>query len=159
MTDCYCGSGRPFQDCCGPIIGSKAAPTAEALMRSRYAAYCIADAAYIHQTAHPKVQDQYRFEDIQNWAKENQWTKLEIIQTEKGRSSDKEGIVEFKAHFIAADGKAHIHHERSVFLKEDGKWFYLEGSYPKSAPIQSNKISRNDPCPCGSGKKFKKCCG
>lgn len=159
MIDCYCGSGRHFQHCCKPIIEGYAAETAEELMRSRYTAYCLGAAVYIHQTSHPKVRSQYQLEDIQNWSKENRWTKLEIIHTNKGNSPDTEGLVEFKAHFIALDGKAHVHHERSLFLKEGDKWYYLEGSFPKPTSVQSQKVSRNDPCPCGSGKKFKKCCG
>jgi len=77
---------------------------------------------------------------------------LLIIAREKGESSDSEGVVEF-----AADYQGGQLHERSRFLKEEGKWFYLNGDI--LPPVTAAKVGRNDPCPCGSGKKFKKCCG
>ncbi|MGR5471371.1 YchJ family metal-binding protein, partial [Vibrio astriarenae] len=76
-------------------------------------------------------------------------------------------FVEFNAYFNE-DGKRYCMTERSRFVKEDGLWYYIDGTFPKeepeqdprlSQPVSSLKVGRNDPCICGSGKKFKKCCG
>ena len=57
-------------------------------------------------------------------------------------------------------GKEYVHHEIASFRREQGIWMYVTGRMnPKPPPRQVDKVGRNDPCPCGSGKKFKKCCG
>ena len=78
--------------------------------------------------------------------------------TTKGGEDDKDGIVEFKATYIE-NGKTIVHHERSYFVKKNGVWFYQKWLPITSTRINENKVGRNDPCPCGSGKKYKKCCG
>jgi len=155
MNNCYCGSGKPFSVCCAPIIENESAQTAEQLMRSRYSAYAIGNADYLMKTLHSSVRDQQNYSDIKQWSVENSWTKLEIVSAEFGEVSDVKGIVEFKAFYTNKAGSEQMHHERSSFVKEAGKWFYVDGVFNPSVP----KISRNAPCPCGSGKKFKKCCG
>jgi SEC-C motif-containing protein len=88
------------------------------------------------------------------------WTGLEVIECVAGGILDQTGIVEFIAHFDE-NGKQHQLHERSNFERRRGKWFYVDGVFPDARKIDafSIKAGRNDPCPCGSGKKFKKCCG
>ncbi len=156
---CPCGSGKKIEVCCASIIENHAAQTAEELMRSRYTAYKQHNALYLLETTHTKTRNKHSLEGILQWAKENDWQKLQILNSEHGTNTDQEGIVEFKAYYKDAKGRNQMHHERSVFLKEGENWFYLEGEIdPLSVPISENKINRNEPCPCGSGKKYKKCC-
>lgn len=159
MSLCPCSSGKAFDACCEPIILNQSAPSALTLMRSRYTAYTLVNAEYLHQTTHLKTRSEHNLNDITSWAEENSWNKLEIISTEHGNVNDHQGIVEFKAYFTDTKGKAQVHHERSTFLKEEGQWFYLDGKFDPKPVDLTKKVSRNDPCPCGSGKKYKKCCG
>ena len=126
--NCYCCSGREFEDCCGLFISGKAKPvTAEELMRSRYSAYATIEVDYILRTTHPSTRKFHEPRTIEQWAKTSRWQKLEIISTTKGNSTDKEGTVEFKAHYLDADHRPQIHHENSTFRKELGKWFFVDG--------------------------------
>lgn len=126
--DCYCGTNKKFDDCCQPFIEGNAKPlTAEELMRSRYTAYVIVAVEYILRSTHPSTRRFYKAEDIENWAKSSFWEKLEIISTSQGLPKDKKGIVEFKAFYMDAEGNRQIHHEKSNFRKELGKWFFVDG--------------------------------
>jgi len=158
MTSYPCYSGKTIDDCCEPIINKGSAPTALTLMRSRFTAYQTVQAEYIYNTTHANTRGQYKLNEIYSWARENSWSKLEIISVEHGNTRDTRGIVEFKAYFRDKNEKDQIHHERSTFLKEDGQWFYLDGEINPNEIDLMKKVSRNDPCPCGSGKKYKKCC-
>lgn len=121
--NCYCDSGEPFSDCCQPyILGIKKTPTAEALMRSRYSAYAVHNADYLWDTTAPKERRNHSKANILEWAKSNQWLKLEIINST-------ETTVEFKAYFLDYNLQAHVHHEKSFFVKEGGKWYYVDGEY------------------------------
>ncbi|GAB5527004.1 MAG: YchJ family protein [Roseivirga sp.] len=159
MSSCPCASGKSFSDCCESYILNQSAPTALTLMRSRYTAHTLLNAEYLHQTTHAKTRPNHKVNEIKAWAEENSWNGLEIISTEHGNRNDLNGIVEFKAYFTDAKGKAQVHHERSTFLKEDGRWFYVDGKFNPKPVDLTKKVSRNDPCPCGSGKKYKRCCG
>ena len=99
-------------------------------------------------------------ETTKGWAEKSDWKGLEIVSTDKGGTGDDQGMVEFKAHF-AFEGEDKEHHETATFKKMDGRWYYVDGQVKGPAPVQRDepKVGRNDPCPCGSGKKFKKCCG
>jgi SEC-C motif-containing protein len=169
MKECPCGSVFPYTDCCGMLIrGSTVADTAEDLMRSRYTAYTLKDWDYITQTTLPE--ERKNLPDLSDVNQGVQWKKLEVYGASKGGSTDQEGEVSFVATFTK-DGKEEVLQETSVFLKEEGRWYYSgKRSNPKtSAQKQSRstkpfvrnkaKIGRNDPCSCGSGKKYKKCCG
>lgn len=155
---CFCGESKSFSECCEPIIrGEKNANTAEQLMRSRYSAYATVEPKYLLQTTHFSLLKSQNEVEIRAWAEENKWQKLEVISSQKGQAEDSRGEVEFKAYFIDFEGKSQVHHEKSTFLKEAGKWFYSSGIIdPKDALQVQN---RNDFCACGSGKKYKKCCG
>ncbi len=123
MDNCYCGSGVLFNQCCQPIIeGTQAATTAEALMRSRYVAYVLKEADYLISTTAPSHQALYSKEEILNWAKTNDWQRLEILAV-------KPTTVTFKAYFIDAENQSQIHHEHSRFVFENGAWFYVDGDY------------------------------
>jgi len=158
---CPCGSGNDYGTCCGRFIeGGTPAPTAEALMRSRYTAYTLARIGYITATHDPRTRDHHDEERARQWAEESKWLGLEIVSTEAGGPDDDEGKVEFIAHYNNDDGEQQ-HRERSAFTKRGGVWYFTVGKVlgPQSVRLASPKVGRNDPCPCGSGKKYKKCCG
>ncbi len=159
MTDCPCCSGKSYAECCQPIINTESASTALNLMRSRYTAYKTGQAEYLYKTTHPKTRGQYKLNEIEDWSKENNWIKLEIISIEHGNINDTRGIVEFKAYYKNKNEVIEMLHERSTFLKENKQWFYLDGIINPPKIDLMKKVLRNDPCPCGSGKKQKKCCG
>jgi SEC-C motif domain protein len=161
MELCPCGSEQPFGACCEPFIqGVQTAPTAEALMRSRYTAHVKTEIDYIHDTIHSSRREQFNRKESTAWSKRTEWISLEIVRTENGGPDDDEGIVEFVARY-REKGKLCRHHEVAEFVKEEHKWFFLDGSAPQAAPTvrKGPKVGRNQPCPCGSGKKHKKCCG
>ena len=132
--------------------------TAEELMRARYHAYETCDMEFIKESHDPDNTEGIDWAECEKWARESQWLGLEIISTTKGGENDSDGIVEFKATYIE-NGKTIVHHEKSYFVKKNGVWFYQKWLPITSTRINENKIGRNDPCPCGSGKKYKKCCG
>lgn len=155
--NCPCGSGAPFAECCGPYLdGSRLPATAEALMRSRYAAYTRMDDDYLLSTWLPETRpdDEHPSDDGDG----SVWTGLEVLRTEAGGENDEQGIVEFVARCDINGTPAQLH-ETSTFQRVDGRWFYVDGE--GQTPIRRNqpKVGRNEPCPCGSGKKYKKCCG
>ena len=120
---CFCGSTISFQDCCQKYIaGTEKAPTALALMKSRYSAYASHQADYLLNTTHNSQRKYYFREEILQWATTNQWQKLEII-------SATEDTVEFKAYFLDGNKQSQIHHEFSTFKKENGNWFYVDGKF------------------------------
>jgi SEC-C motif-containing protein len=155
---CLCGSSLTFAKCCGPLLkGAAPASTAESLMRSRYTAYVKHEFDYLYETTHPQHRKGYDHEGTRKWAENAEWLGLEIISS-RGGAEDSLGEVEFIARY-SEDGVETAHHELGKFRKLDGKWYFTEGKMVGARPIISNKVGRNDPCPCGSGSKFKKCCG
>ena len=158
--DCPCGTGELFKICCDPFIsGEKNAPTAEKLMRSRYSAFVVQEPEYIFETHNPETRDEVDLDEIAAWSTQSIWEGLSIIDTEAGGESDDKGVVEFVARYTVKN-KGNHHHERSTFDKKDGKWWFTDGKLINdTVKRESRKVGRNEPCPCGSGKKFKKCCG
>lgn len=155
---CPCGSGRDYAACCQPIIkGEARAQSAEALMRSRYSAYAKGEIAWIMQSC---VRDENIDEEAtRRWSEGAEWKGLRIVRTEKGGPADGEGVVEFVASYVM-DGLKDEHHETAHFIREDGRWVYDSGTVKTATVVrESPKVGRNDPCPCGSGKKYKQCCG
>ncbi len=156
-TKCPCGSSKDYENCCKVIIsGLRPAITAEELMRSRYSAYCTKEIDYILATHDPKTRTD-SYSDIAQWADSVQWTGLEILTTEKGKQQDVTGTVHFKAHYIQ-NGQPELLQENSTFRKEGEQWYYVSGVHNQPIVLPNSSIGRNEPCPCGSGKKFKKCC-
>jgi len=156
-SPCPCCSGESFAQCCDPILaGKKPAPTAEALMRARYCAYSFEDEAFILKTWHQDTRPQSVPPEQPGFC----WSGLNIVNKEKGLEDDDSGMVEFIARF-AVDGNASQLHEVSQFVREDvsNNWIYADGDTHKGVPVSSSKVGRNEPCPCGSGKKYKRCCG
>jgi SEC-C motif domain protein len=162
VTDvCPCGSQAPYANCCEPIItGNRAAATAEQLMRARYSAFVTANVDFILSSTAPAVRPNYKEKDIRNWAENSRWYGLEVVHIEAGGETDPEGKVEFIARY-SENNVRHSHHELAVFKKIDQAWYFEDG-FPvrNTTPVRNEaKIGRNDPCSCGSGLKYKKCCG
>lgn len=149
---CPCGSNLSLDECCQPYLcETKPAPTPSALMRSRYTAYVLKNASYLIATWHPDCQPENWRESLQEGFATTDWQGLRVIGQQPGRDEE-EGFVEFAARFTET-GQTQIHliHERSRFLRLKDRWYYIDGMKPQTG--------RNDACPCGSGKKYKKCCG
>jgi SEC-C motif-containing protein len=157
---CPCGSGKPFDQCCGPILAGAPAATPEALMRSRYTSYVKRHYVHLRRSLSAEQQADFSEQDARDWAESAQWLGLEITGTEGGAETDAEGTVDFVARFKSA-GEERKHVEKARFTREDGRWVYAGMIVPKAEPVRREepKIGRNDPCPCGSGKKYKKCHG
>jgi SEC-C motif-containing protein len=159
MKNCPCGSGNPYSNCCEPIInGSQPAETAEKLMRARYSAYVGVQMDFVFETTHPDQRTDFDHKATREWAESADWQGLEIISTKDGGKNDTTGEVEFIARFRDKEAPRE-HHELAQFKRENGLWFFTDGSMVKPKPLIVNKIGRNDPCTCGSGLKYKKCCG
>jgi len=160
MSLCPCGTRKNYDDCCAPFHKGETAPTAETLMRARYSAFEKGQTDYLSSTLTPQSRADFDPEETAKWAASAIWKKLEIVKTTGGQETDDAATVEFKAYF-KMDGQHQVHHEVSTFTKTDGAWFYVNGDMnPKQEQrIILNKVGRNDPCTCGSGKKYKKCCG
>lgn len=155
-TPCPCQSGLSFDACCGPLLAGAPAPTALALMRSRYTAYARGDIAHLARSLAPEHRGGFDPVEMQASAAQTEWLGLEIVDTAAGGASDDTGIVEFVARF-RQQGRIAALRERSRFRRDaDSGWVYVDGEV---ATLPVKKTGRNDPCPCGSGKKFKQCCG
>lgn len=131
-------------------------------MRARYAAYVVADINFIEKTTHPKIMSEFDFQASKDWAEKAKWLGLKVLEVEAGTPSDNKGAVSFEAHFEMA-GKNEIYAERAQFERSGPRntWFFCAGDPIGSKPIVRSepKHARNLPCACGSGKKYKKCCG
>ncbi len=149
---CPCGSESEFEHCCQPaILGVRPAATPEALMRSRYSAYVTQNADYLIASWHPDCGASAFRDALKEGFATTQWMGLHVIATQPGKNSD-EGYVEFSARYQdSGDPQTVIIHERSRFLRLNERWYYIDGIKPQ--------LGRNDLCLCGSGKKYKKCCG
>ncbi|MCG3841932.1 YchJ family protein [Psychrobacter sp. Ps1] len=169
-----------YQDCCQPyhdafyngafyndevdkVDGIKA-ETAERLMRTRYSAFVLIKPEYIIKTTVPAQQALFDVAAIESWAKEIDWAGLEIVE-HKPKLGKRHAQVEFKAYFRSSeetmDGlaeKIQAHHELSTFVKvkdktnNDARWYFLD-------PTIAMTVTQKQPCICGSGEKFKRCCG
>ena len=129
-------------------------------MRSRYSAYARGEIEYLRASLHPGHRSDFDPAKTRSWAENSEWRSLEIVGTSGGSPDDSEGTVEFIASFTEK-GIARTHHELASFEKEDGLWYFVDGKVvpPKPVVREAPKVGRNDPCTCGSGRKFKKCCG
>ncbi|MDN3447832.1 YchJ family protein [Psychrobacter sp. APC 3281] len=169
-----------YQDCCQPYHdtfyngafynnevdkadGTKA-ETAERLMRTRYSAFALVKPEYIVKTTVPAQQALLDVAAIESWAKETDWAGLEIVE-HTPKLGKRHAQVEFKAYFKSPEKttsgleeKIQAHHELSTFVKvkdkanSDARWYFLD-------PTVAMTVSQKQPCICGSGEKFKRCCG
>ena len=162
------GAPLLYQDCCqlyhDGLLNKEAdgikAETAKRLMRSRYSAFVLIKPEYIVKTTIPAQQNLLDIKAIENWAKETDWAGLEIV-THTPKLGKRHAQVEFKAYFNISDNKddgIQAHHELSAFVKvtdknsNNARWYFLD-------PTVSMSVSQKQPCICGSGEKFKRCCG
>ena len=122
VTRCPCLSGLAYEACCGRLHdGTAVAQTAEQLMRSRFSAFAVSDAAYLLQTWHPRTRPATLELDT-----DRRWYRLDIVSTREGGPFDRAGVVEFEAYHRGVGG-AGTQHEISRFVREDGCWLYLDG--------------------------------
>ena len=137
---CYCDSKKEFKECCEPFLNKSKKPSSpQELMQSRYSAFVLGDEKYLQESiAKKNAQEEEHVQKVV-------WLGLDIIKVENTS-------VEFKAYYRDMQGIS-VQHERSFFVKEGDSWFYKDGV------LFHSKIERNEPCPCKSGKKYKKCCG
>lgn len=144
---CLCSSGKLFNECCEVLLqGKQSANSPEQLMRSRYVAFATGKIGYLLQTSSVSLKKQLSEIDLKDTCEQFRFIKLEVLS-----ASDDQ--VEFIASMLLQN-ELHILHERSLFVQEDGNWKYDSG---KIFPSNVTKVLRNDVCPCGSGKKYKKC--
>jgi SEC-C motif-containing protein len=104
--------------------GTTRAATAEQLMRSRFSAFAVGDAAYLLETWHPDTRPPSLELDP-----EVRWTGLDVLATSRGSMLDDEGTVEFTAHYVVGR-RAGALHEDSRFVRVDGRWHYVDGTSP-----------------------------
>ena len=137
---CPCG-GRAFADCCAPFLcGTQLPASAEALMRSRYTAYTLRDEAYLRATWHPDTRPAEGLFDADEGLT---WLGLEVksglrLRKRKPADADAEmsdagaesATVDFVARYKVG-GRAHRLHEVSRFVREQGRWLYVDGSFPE----------------------------
>jgi SEC-C motif-containing protein len=160
-NDCPCGSRKTYSSCCEPYIADKAsAPTPEALMRARYTSYATGKIDFIEKTHAPESRADFDRKASEKWAKDSSWKGLAVVATKGGAPGDATGIVSFIAAF-SQGGQDYEHHEIATFRKEGATWLFVDGKSPKPETHVNTgpDVGRNEPCHCGSGKKFKKCHG
>ena len=161
MSDCPCCSGRAYEECCEPLLlGRGRAGTAEALMRARYTAYTLAEIDYLYKTSGPRVRREFDAESSRKWAQSAEWKGFEILKSTGGGAGDGSAVIEFVARYQIKESPFE-HHEVAEFAKIEGEWRFIDGKMIGPEPVrrEAPKVGRNDPCPCGSGQKHKKCCG
>lgn len=150
-SPCPCGSSLPLADCCGRYHAGSLPETAEALMRSRYSAYVLGLIDYLVATTLPVQRTGLEQEAMAAWSAQSRWLGLTVEEHRPLGGAPERAQVTFVARWQDAAGE-HAHRERSDFVRPDGRWYFVD-------PTVTLRAGRNDPCPCGSGQKFKKCCG
>ncbi len=153
---CPCGSGKNFGDCCEQILtGQRPAANAEELMRARFTAHVTHNFRFLHESHRPTAGKPYVAEEGEP---SMVWTKLVVHSHEISPDPDK-SFVDFSA-YGTEDEVEKVLHEKAEFLRINGAWLYNREARLGPAPYKAAaaKVGRNDPCPCGSGKKYKQCC-
>ena len=190
MANCPCGSNEPYTDCCGPYLAGEAiAPTAEALMRSRYTAYVRGNVDYLLDTHHPNQRSAKERVQLRQTINSTTWLGLTVVDTRQGGAKDHKGVVEFVALYRPKVSSASMTsvltssppanalstpqvsqlHERSRFVREvvdqkDSVRNASQGETKRWLYVDGDQLpplapKRNAPCWCRSGKKFKHCHG
>lgn len=153
---CPCGSGRSLAECCGPILAGTLASTPEVLMRSRYSAFVLGQLDHVERTNAPEIRNDFNRAEAERAVSEVQWQGLEVLSSSQNGDT---GTVEFSIRFCRG-GQDFGQHELATFRRDDSRWLYVCGKVSaKPPPREVIKTGRNEPCPCHSGKKYKKCCG
>jgi SEC-C motif-containing protein len=158
---CPCGKGESIETCCGPFIeGTKRPETAEDLMRSRYTAFATGRVDYIFETHDPERRGDIDENSTNDWSKNSEWLGFELVSSEAGGPTDDAGVIEFVARY-KVKGVSIDHRERAVFRRAGDRWYFVDGQIKNNPPVRRTepRVGRNEPCPCGSGKKYKRCHG
>jgi SEC-C motif-containing protein len=141
------------------LLAGKPAPTAEALMRSRYTAYARGNLDYVGQTCAGEAAIAFNREEAARSVSGTEWVGLTIEAKEAGGEGDDAGAVTFTARYRQSD-RVFALSETSQFRRIMGAWRYVKGDVAfRTQKPAIMPVGRNDPCPCGSGKKYKKCHG
>ena len=127
-------------------------------MRSRYVAYARQAIDYLETTSGGEARRTFQRNQVADWARSARFIGLEVTACEAGGADDSEGMVEFTATF-EDQGREQKLHERSRFARVRGAWRYVGATSTRPIQRESQKVGRNAPCPCGSGQKYKRCCG
>ncbi|WP_338809614.1 YchJ family protein [Neisseria leonii] len=147
---CPCGTDTPYADCCAPLHQNRRpAANAETLMRSRYSAYTLGETGYIRDTTVPAQQPLLDMPAIIRYSRDSEWLGLTVLHHIPDTGKNHARVV-FEARF-RADGKTHCHREDSAFVCIGGRWYFIDPTVALPA--------MKSPCICGSGRKFKHCCG
>jgi SEC-C motif-containing protein len=147
---CPCGTGATLQNCCARYHAGARPDDAESLMRSRYSAYVLGLVEYLVDSTLPVQQAQLDRAAIGAWSSQSDWLGLEVHSSQLLPGNPPHAWVSFIAHWQDEDGEQ-SQHECSAFVQVAQQWYFIDPSVPL-------KATRNDPCPCGGGQKFKKCC-
>lgn len=165
---CFCGRATEYAHCCAPFHQGLDQPAhPEQLMRARFSAYVLKDVNYIARTYHPSQQSINASAEISQFATQARFLSLKVLDLAGAESLKPEngvrwsevpaaeqiGYVHFIATFLLGE-RLETLEELSRFVMDHGVWSYLDGQL-YTHPVQ--KPGRNDPCPCGSGRKFKQC--
>jgi SEC-C motif domain protein len=143
---CPCGLGDDYDACCGRFHAGAPAPTAEALIRSRYSAFAVGDAGYLLRTWHPSARPpELELDPALSW------TRLAVLETRGGGLFDTEGTVQFRAVYVHG-GQRGVQAETSGFVRQDGQWFYLGPEADRPAgPGPSRQAGRGPGGQAGRG--------
>jgi SEC-C motif-containing protein len=127
-------------------------------MRARYTSFVTGAIDFIVASTHSRSRKDIDLAFIRDWSQTSSWHGLEIFETKL--VNDNQAYVSFEARYTQ-QGQDRNHREKSLFEREEGQWRFVDGEELKNPTVQyeTPRPGRNDPCPCGSGKKFKKCCG
>lgn len=127
-------------------------------MRARYSAFVTGAVDFIVSSTHSRTRKEVEREGIREWSETSAWHGLNIIETKE--VNDDKAYVSFEAQFTQ-NGKDETHREKSLFEREEGQWRFVTGDELKNPTVryETPRPGRNDPCPCGSGRKYKKCHG
>ncbi len=129
------------------------------LLDARYQAFVDGDVDFILETVHPEKKRKHDRKTIEAWSRNATWKGIRV-EKEDGEKEGRRAWITFSLEYEEG-GRAIDHRERAEFRMREGRWFYYDSKFPRGEPVkrEPGKVGRNDPCPCGSGKKFKKCCG
>lgn len=129
--------------------------SAKALLEARYQAFLNGDVDFIVESHHPENRKNLERDALEAWSRESRWEGLSIEEVEEGKETT---FITFTVRY-GRGAETINHRERAEFRLVEGKWFYFDSEFPKPKTIKrdTDQVGRNEPCPCGSGKKFKKC--
>ena len=151
---CYCGSNVSYNSCCQPYHkGQRLPESCEQLMRSRYSAFCSQELNYIQNSCVADLQTEQSPEQLRDFVNHVHFVALQVLPLPRLAQAVDEGYVHFQVWYLLGQHLLSFR-ELSCFVYQQGRWLYSSGDVSEQAP---QKIGRNDPCPCGSGRKFKSC--